>query len=355
MEAVEWSALDGFAEDDLRAVWPAFLASCRVLAARPAWSEPCAAAATIDAHSEPALRQFLVQQFQPWQVVNGDGSRSGLVTGYYEPLLKASRQRGGAYQAPIHAVPDDLISVDLSALYPELKNMRLRGRLDGRKLVPYYSRAELDARAEQSRERVLYWANDPIDVFFLQVQGSGRVELPDGSRVRLGYADQNGHPYQSIGRWLVERGELKLEHASMEGIRAWVRANPSRLNELLGANPSYVFFRELPPLRARAGEPDGPPGSLGVPLSPERSIAVDVRSVPLGAPVWLSTSYPNSSRALRRLMMAQDTGGAIKGGVRADFFWGFGAEAGAQAGRMRSQGQMFVLWPRQAGAPETAP
>ena len=180
---------------------------------------------------------------------------------------------------------------------------------------------------------------DPIELFFLQVQGSGRVELPDGRRVRVGYAEQNGHPYQSIGRWLVEKGELKLEQASMQGIQAWARANPKRLNELLNANPSFVFFRELP------DSGGGPLGALGVPLTAGRSIAVDPRAIPLGAPVFLSTTQPLSEQPLQRLVMAQDTGGAIKGAVRADFFWGFGAEAGAQAGRMRQKGEMWALLP----------
>jgi membrane-bound lytic murein transglycosylase A len=179
-------------------------------------------------------------------------------------------------------------------------------------------------------------------LFFLQVQGSGRVRLPDGALVRLNYADQNGHPYQSIGRVLVDRGDLKLEEASMQGIQAWGRANPARLPELLNANPSYVFFREVP------NTPGGPVGALGVPLTAERSIAVDPRSVPLGAPVFLATTRPNSARPLNRLVLAQDTGGAIKGAVRADFFWGFGKEAGEQAGRMKQTGRMWVLLPPEA-------
>jgi len=187
--------------------------------------------------------------------------------------------------------------------------------------------------------------DDAVELFFLQIQGSGRVKLPDGSMVRVGYADQNGHPYQSVGRLLVERGELKLEQASMQGIQAWARANPAKLNDLLNANPSYVFFREMPVAAPKNGEPDGPLGALGVPLSPGRSIAVDPRHVPLGAPVFLATTQPNSAAPLNRLMLAQDTGGAIRGVVRADFFWGFGAEAGNQAGRMKQSGQMWVLLP----------
>ena len=240
-------------------------------------------------------------------------------------------------------VPPDLLTIDLSDVLPDLKNMRLRGRLQGNKVVPYYSRAEIVGRQGEHSEpvgKVLLWVDDPIELFFLQIQGSGRVKLPDGKLVRIGYADQNGHPYRSIGRVLIERGDLKPEEASMQGIQAWARANPDKLNELLDSNPSYVFFREV-----SGNGNEGPQGALGVPLAAERSIAVDPRHVPLGAPVYLSTTQPNSSRPLRRLMLAQDTGGAIRGVVRADFFWGFGAEAGSQAGRMKQQGQMWVLLP----------
>jgi membrane-bound lytic murein transglycosylase A len=226
----------------------------------------------------------------------------------------------------------------LGDLYPELKHMRLRGRLEGRKLIPYYTRAEWET--QESKRSPMLWIDDPIDFFFLQIQGSGQVRLPDGSRVRLNYADQNGHPYRSIGKWLIDQGELKTGEASMQGIKNWVRANPKRRAELLNANPSVVFFRELPV------EGSGPPGALAVPLTPERSIAVDPRHIPLGAPVWLATTRPNSDQPLVRLMLAQDTGGAIRGPVRADFYWGTGDEAGALAGRMRQQGRMWVLLPR---------
>ncbi len=343
--AAEWAALEGWSEDNLREALPALRASCSALSGRPGWREACARLAAVPQEDSAAVRGFFESAFSPWQLLNGDGSDRGLITGYYEPLLKASRARGGIYQHPIHAVPDDLLVIDLAGLYPDLKPLRLRGRLDGRKVVPYWSRSELDARAGELERKVLFWAADALDVFFLQVQGSGQVELPDGSRVRVGYADQNGHSYQSIGRWLVDQGELKLEQASMQGIREWARANPSRVPTLLAANPSYVFFRELPIGRQAPGLPEGPLGALGVPIAGERVVAVDPRSVPLGAPVWLDTTRPGSTQPLRRLMMAQDTGGAIKGGVRADFFWGFGPDAGAQAGRMRQQGRIWVLLP----------
>ena len=201
--------------------------------------------------------------------------------------------------------------------------------------------------SKRSQEALL-WIDDPIDLFFMQIQGSGQVQLTDGKRVRLNYADQNGHPYRSIGRWLIERGELKAEQASMQGIKSWAKANPALLAELLNSNPSLVFFREL------AVEGSGPQGAMGLALTPERSLAIDPRHVPLGAPIWLATTKPNSELALTRLMLAQDTGGAIRGVVRADFYWGSGADAGSQAGKMRQQGRMWVLMPRNYHPPASS-
>ncbi|MBE7423734.1 MAG: murein transglycosylase A [Zoogloeaceae bacterium] len=338
LQEARWEGVKGWNDDNLAEAHGALLASCGVLTKQPAWRDVCEEARTLPAENA-VLRVFFETRFRPWRVVNPDESTEGLVTGYYEPLLRGSRERSKSFAHAIYGVPDDLLVVDLGELYPELKNFRLRGRLEGRKVVPYWSRAELTPQAPALAGKALLWVADPIELFFLQVQGSGRVELADGRRVRVGYAEQNGHPYQSIGRWLVEQGELKLEQASMQGIQDWARANPRRLNELLNANPSFVFFRELP------DNGGGPPGALGVPLVPGRSLAVDPRTIPLGAPVFLATTQPVSGRPLRRLMMAQDTGGAIKGAVRADFFWGFGAEAGAQAGRMRQKGEMWLLLP----------
>ena len=338
LQEARWEDVKGWGADNLAEAHGALLESCGALAKQPAWREACEAARALPAENA-ALRAFFETRFRPWRVVNPDESTEGLVTGYYEPLLRGSRERSKSFSHAIYGVPDDLLVVDLGELYPELKNFRLRGRLDGRRVVPYWPRAELTPQAPALAGKALLWVADPIELFFLQVQGSGRVELPDGRRVRVGYADQNGHPYQSIGRWLVDKGELKLEDASMQGIQAWARANPKRLNELLNVNPSFVFFRELP------DNGGGPPGALGVPLTPGRSIAVDPRTVPLGAPVFLATTQPASGQPMQRLVLAQDTGGAIKGAVRADFFWGFGAEAGAQAGRMRQKGEMWVLLP----------
>jgi membrane-bound lytic murein transglycosylase A len=263
------------------------------------------------------------------------------VTGYYEPLLTGSRTRRASYVYPVYGVPDDLLTIDLGDLRPDLKGQRLRGRIEGRRVVPYFSRAELEAGRGAIAGRELLFVDDPIDLFFLMIQGSGRVRLENGQTVRLNYADQNGHPYQSVGRVLIERGELNFEQASMQGIQAWARANPARLPALLDENPSYVFFRELP-----LGDPAaGPLGALNVPLTPGYSLAADSQLVPLGAPVLIDTVHPTGGAPLQRLAMAQDTGGAIRGPIRFDFFWGFGREAGEQAGRQRHDVAAWLLLP----------
>ena len=342
-----WGDLPGWAEDDVNAAWPAFMQSCRGVASKgngAGWKRVCDLARAVDGKPGHDVRRFFEQNLKPYAIANGEGASSGLVTGYYEPLLRGSRLKIKGYEQPVRGVPDDLLNIDLSAIFPELKDKRVRGRLEGNKVVPYWSRAEITAKGDKLPGKTLLYVDDAVELFFLQVQGSGRVKLPDGSQVRLNYADQNGHPYQSIGKVLVERGELKLEEASMQGIQGWARANPARLEALLNSNPSYVFFREV------ANSEGGPIGALGVPLTAERSIAIDPRSVPLGSPVFLATTRPNSSQPMNRLVMAQDTGGAIKGAVRADFFWGFGKEAGEQAGRMKQSGRMWLLLP-----PELAP
>ncbi len=332
--------LPGWHDDDFSAAWPALLNSCKGLKGQAAWAKVCQQATQISPFDAERMRQFFEGDFQPYQIQQTDGGNEGLITGYYEPLLHGSRSFGSPYIYPLYAAPDDLLVVDLSSLYPELKNLRLRGRLQGKRVVPYFSRAEIESGATPTRGKELLWVDDPIDLFFLQIQGSGRVQLENGDTVRVGYADQNGHPYKSIGKWLVEQGELTLDKASMQGIKDWARKNPEKLATLLNTNPSYVFFRELP------NNTSGPLGALGVPLSAERSVAIDPRAIPLGAPLWLATTRPNSAEPLNRLMLAQDTGGAIRGNVRADFFWGFGDGAGQLAGAMKQKGRIWVLLPR---------
>ena len=330
-----FDALPGWPSAGLERSLRAFLAGCP----RPgALAQACARAAAVPPDDAQAARVFFETNFMPYAIVSTAGPDSGLITGYYEPIIEGSRTQSNQHRYPIFGVPEDLIVIDLAAVNPDVRNMRLRGRVEGRRVVPYFSRAEIDSRSLSAP--VIAWASDPVELFFLQVQGSGQVRLENGERIRVGFADQNGHPYRSLGRYLIDRGELPLEQTSMQGIKAWAAANPAKLQEALNSNPSYVFFREL----AVTGE--GPPGALGVPLSAEYSLAVDRRFVPLGAPVYLASTYPLSEERLERMMAAQDTGGAIRGVVRADFYWGTGPEAGMMAGRMRQQGRMWLMWPR---------
>lgn len=351
LKQVTFAAVPGWENDDLREAWPAFVASCDVLVKKAAWQEPCMAARGVQAGDINAVRAFFETFFAPYQVFNADGSDVGLVTGYYEPLLHGARMRGGPYQTALYAAPDDLLTIDLTSLYPELKNKRLRGHVVGKKVVPYFTRAELEQSGVLAGKELM-WVDDPIEAFFLQVQGSGRVELTDtGEVVRVAYADQNGHPYRSIGRYLVDQGEITLDQASAQSIKDWYIAHPARQQELLNANPSYVFFKEEKIIDPTVG----PKGAFGVPLTPERSIAVDPQFIPLGAPVFIATTYPNMDRPLQKLVMAQDTGGAIRNPVRADFFWGFGAQAGANAGRMKQRGMLWVLLPKPLMTAPTPP
>ena len=340
----EWDALPDWPGESLQGSWPAWLNSCKRLANRPQWKEACAEAVMLDAGDEGAIRNFFERRFTPWRIESSTGSQSGLITGYYEPLLKGGLAHKPG-RVPFYSAPEDLLTLDVGSLYPELKGRRVRGRLQGKTVVPYWSRADIGAGKLTGNPKVLAWADDAVEALFMEVQGSGRILLEDGSTLRLGYADQNGHPYKSIGRWLVDQGELTLDQASMQSIRAWAQAHPERLQEMLNANPSQVFFRLLP------ANDDGPVGALNVPLVAEASVAVDPKFVPLGAPLYLATTRPNSGRAMNRLVHAQDTGGAIAGPVRADFFWGFGAEPGELAGRMKQQGQVWLLWPKEAPLP----
>ena len=341
-----YALADNSAADDLSLAWPAWMQSCSALAARPMWQKSCSMATQLNSQaankpSSEAILAYFKQNFSVYKTTNIDGTDSGTITGYYEPILKGSRTKSVKYSNPLYTTPSDLVTVELDSLFPELRYKRVRGRLVGNKLVPYYNRAEIESETSPIKGREFIYIDDIIDVFFLHIQGSGLVQLDNGEQVHVGYDNQNGHTYNSIGRLLIERGELTTANASMSGIKSWVKSNPTKFRELLNNNPSYVFFRELPP------DLPGPLGALGVPILAERAVAIDPKFVPLGAPVFLSTTEPNSAKPLKRLMMAQDTGGAIKGGVRADFFWGAGFEAGAKAGAMKQAGKIWVLLPKE--------
>jgi membrane-bound lytic murein transglycosylase A len=364
-ERAGFDTLPAIAPADLVAAWPAWLASCRAFERsahrRATWQAPCTDAAQRPGPDAASILAFFSTHFDAWRLraetredpAGGNAAAEprmlsladrGRITGYYEPLLAGGRTRDERFKVPLHRRPDDLLIVDLASLYPELAGRRVRGRIvdsaQGRRVLPYFSRAELDGSVLQGHE--ILWVDDAIEAFFLQIQGSGRVQFADGSQVRVGYADTNGHPYRSIGRVLIDRGELTFEQASMQGIQAWARANPAKLDALLNENPSYVFFRELP-----VGDPKaGPVGALNVPLMPGYSLAGDPQFVPLGAPVVIDTEHPTTKAPLTRLALVQDTGGAIRGPIRFDLFWGFGREAGEHAGRQRHDVSAWLLLPK---------
>jgi membrane-bound lytic murein transglycosylase A len=325
----------------------AFRLSCQKLENNPIWHRACNLMHTLP-DDAPLLRwrYFFEGEFEPWSVVNGDGSNAGLITGYYEPLLTGALEKSGQHRYPLFGAPDDLVVVDLGEVAPDLKGRRLRGRLVGNRLVPYWSRADLENGHAPPNGKVLAWVDDAVDLFFLQIQGSGRIRLPDGNLLRVGYADQNGHPFRPIGRVVAEKSGMPISSMSLSTIRRWLSEHPEQLQAVLDSNPSFVFFHTLP------NDERGPLGALGVPLTGGGSMAVDPRTIPLGAPVFLDTTEPSSKTPLRRVMMAQDTGGAIAGGVRADYFWGFGDAAGNRAGSMKQAGRMWLLYPKGMTPPD---
>ena len=322
---VDWTALPGLADDRPTELWPALRAGC----ARPApgWAALCARALAFQPPDDSFAWQFLQRELQPYRLESLEGSPDGLATGYFEPLVAASRLRQPGFAVPLHRPPADLAQ---------------------RK--PWYTRQQIDtlpAAQAGLRGQVIAWVPSPLDALVLQIQGSGRLRItePDGrvQTVRLAFAGHNDQPYRSVGRWLIDQGELRADGASWPAIRQWgERAGPARLQQMLWANPRVVFFREEP----LPDDGAGPRGAQGVPLTAGRSVAVDPQAVPYGTPLWINTTEPLSATPLRRLVMAQDTGTAIQGAVRIDYFWGAGEVAEQQAGRMKQPLQVWALWPR---------
>lgn len=333
---VPFSALPGWATDRHAEAIPAFLAGCAGPERDPALSSACTEAATLPP-GDAAARAFFERHFVP------HAKGEGILTGYFEPELRGSLTPSTTYATPLRARPADLVEVDLRLFLPDLAGRRTAGRVRDGRLEPYPTRAAIMQGALDGRGLELVWVDSAADAFFLQVQGSGRVRLPDGQVLRVGYAGQNGHPYVAIGRRLVQRGAMALEAVSLPSIRAWMEAaGPAAAAALMAENPSYVFFRPLPDLPPEAG----PIGTLGVPLTPMRSLAVDRQLVALGRPVWVAGTDPLTQALLRRLTMAQDTGGAIRGPARGDLFTGWGEEAAARAGLMRDRARQWVLVPK---------
>ena len=361
LSPARYGTLPGWQEDRHQAALEAFVRSCKPMLNRDPQARlgdfpvplvyadihaPCRAAMSLENRDDPTARKFFEAWFQPYQV-RGARSAYGRFTGYYEPLLHGATTRGGPYQTPLRGRPGDLVSVDLGLFRSDLKGRRIAGKIAGGRLLPYPERGEIvTGGIPEPHENVLFWVDDPVDAFFLQIQGSGLVELQDGTHVRVGYAGQNGRPYYAIGRSLIRSGAIQPEDVSLFTIRQWLEANPESASRIMNENKSYVFFRVL-------GESEGPLGAQGVPLTPGRSLAVDDRFFGYGLPVWVDIEHPDTEqdpqRVIRRLMVAQDTGGAIRGPVRGDFFWGHGAEAARLAGIMNQRGRKWILLPRKTG------
>jgi membrane-bound lytic murein transglycosylase A len=311
------------------------------------WQKPCTIASALPVGRPDLARRFFETRFQPF-LATADGRPEGLFTGYFEMELKGSWLRNGSYTTPIYERPPELVEVNLGIFKNGLNGQKLLGKVVAGKLVPFEDRGEIEAGALSGRGLELIWVDSPIDAFFLHVQGSGRVMMDDGTIIRIGYAARNGHPYYSIGKELIKMGELNRERVSMQSIKGWLKDHPRKAAQLMATNRSFIFFRIIEGDPKFLGKQYGPFGAQGVQLTSRRSLAVDRRYIPLGTPIWLDTTDPvNTSEPLRRLVVAQDTGSAIKGPVRGDLFWGFGATAATKAGLMKQTGRYFLLLPKK--------
>jgi len=322
--AVSWQALPGWQEDDLSQAWPAWLKSCDALGKRSGevnWRQVCTQATSLSPRDTQSIRRYFESNFQAYEIRNSSGSETGLITGYYEPVMNGSQTRTSTYNVPLYAYP----------------NAWKKSRPN-----PGPTRAELISSGVLQGSEIA-WVQDPVAAASMQIQGSGKIRLQDGRILRLGFAGTNEQPFKSSAQWLIDRKEMTRSEASMQGISQWAKRNPDRVNEMLNANPRFVFFKELP---SNVDADLGPNGALGIPLTSERSIAIDLQAMPLGAPVFLVTTKPLSNQPMQKLVMAQDTGKAIVGGVRADYYWGSGDAAGEIAGRMKQNGKMWLLLPR---------
>lgn len=353
-----YGALDGWQDDNHQAALTAFLKSCEIILKREAskpmpnavlagttgdWQALCKTASSLKAETNTSAKMFFEQAFTPLEVYY-DGKSSGTFTGYHEPLLKGSFTKSARYNVPLHKKPSDIIKINLGAFREKYKGVTLQGVLRDDQVVPYANRANIVDGALGKQKLELLWVDSAVDAFFLQVQGSGRVELDDGTIIAIGYAGKNGQPYRSLGRILINAGEMTLEGTSAQTIKQWLHDNPDRQRWLLDQNPSYVFFRLL-------DNNTGPYGSAGVTLTAERSLAIDPMHLPLLAPIWVEATRPDQNDKtihdvpFKQLMVAQDTGGAIKGAIRGDVFWGHGAKSDEVAGRMNNQGRLVLLLP----------
>lgn len=352
IKPVSFTALPGWGSDNLQSFAQAFEKSCsRIQKAAPDkkfgaleaagnyanWQKPCGEFLAMKDPDNQALSIFFENHFTPHAVM-ADGKAEGLFTGYYEASLNGSRKKSKTYNVPLYARPDDLVMVQLGEFRDDLKGRRIAGRVVNGKLKSYEDRTDIVDGKWPHNDKALVWIDNAVDAFFVQIQGSGVVQLDDGGTMRVGYAGQNGHPYYAIGRELIKREQLTKENVSMQSIRDWLEANSDQADEIMNTNASYVFFQEL--------EGEGPLGGEGVALTAGRSLAIDRSLISYGIPIWTDFAAPvERMPRLQKLMVAQDTGGAIRGPVRGDVFWGYGQTAENLAGPMKSKGRYWFLLP----------
>lgn len=359
LQKVPFSKLPGWGEVDLKKSLLAFKISCKAFLKQDPnkavgsafiplrakdWYPACKRAQSIDSASKKAVRNFFQSYFQPMAFIDPKPIE-GLFTGYYMPLLQGSLKRTEKYNVPLYGLPNNLVSIDLNLFDSTLGNRTLMGRVEKNKVVPYYTREEINKGAIDSFSPVIAWVDNTIDRSFLEIQGSGLIQLENGKRIAVGYIGENGASYTAIAKVLMDQGVMTKDNASMQHIRSYLEAHPEQIDKVLNQNKSFVFFNTLATYEAL--------GAQGVALTPGYSLAVDHKWVPYGTPIWLNTTRPaeksEKNKMFHRLMVAQDTGGAIKGTVRGDVYWGAGDRATTIAGRMKNRGYYWLLLPLKSG------
>jgi membrane-bound lytic murein transglycosylase A len=329
LQPTTYDALPAFYDENFDEILDHFRKNCQSKKVFAIYLDLCNEAQRAD-----DAKEFITDNFEPYRILSNKEENRGTLTGYYEAKINASYTKNERYRYPIYATPKDLVTVDLSRIYPELKHYRLRGRLLGNRVVPYYTRGE--AKGSDLNATVLCYCDSPVDKFFLEVQGSGVAKFDDNSSIYLGYDNQNGHKYRSIGRYLVKRGDLKLEEVSLQSIKKWLEEHPEDIDEVLNYNDSMVFFSK---------REQGATGALGVELTPMRSVAVDRKYIGLGSMLYLSADLKD--RSINRVVFAEDTGGAIKGSVRADLFVGSTDAALELAGKLNAPLTLWLFLPKK--------
>ncbi|MGC1181978.1 murein transglycosylase A [Legionella sp.] len=356
---VTFKQLPGWNSADLKKSLETFQTSCRAFVKQNPeqvvgtehidlqvkdWHPACYAALNINPVTENDAKSFFQEWFQPVEFYDKK-TGPGLFTGYYVPAIKGSYTKTNEFSVPLYETPEDLVTSDLGMFFNDLKNRRLVGRLVKQKLVPYHTRAQINNGALKDKAKVLVWINSPIDRLFLEIQGSGVIEFENGDNISIGYDAQNGQPYTAIAGVLIKEGVMTKDNASMQAIKRYLTEHPKQLNKVINQNKSFIFFRKMAQNRAL--------GSQGVSLTPGYSLAIDKQWIPMGTPLWLNTTRPDSknpnvNKPMQRLMIAQDTGGAIRGKIRGDVFWGGGDRATLVAGHMKNTGHYWLLLPKHA-------